>query len=370
MLKKINKKLPEIFSFSIWDTSAFLYIMAFAFIICGILQWFGESESYVSMLFILAVFLTSRFTNGYFYGILASFIGVFSVNYVFTYPYFDLNFTLSGYPLTFLSMFSVSIITCTMTTRLLEHEKIMRDIEREKIRANLLRSVSHDLRTPLTTIMGAASAVLENADTLPKETQKELLGGVVDEAKWLVSMVENLLSITKINSETTKLATRDEAAEEIIDEAVRKFKTRFPAMRVKVSIPEDFLIVPMDAILIEQVLINLMENAVFHGKNTTLIDVSLSKLGKNACFLVSDNGSGIPAEYLTHIFEDTAMYRAQPSGDNTKNMGIGLSVCSTIIRSHGGTITAENMPEGGASFLFMLPIKEEYYGDQAENTDS
>ncbi|MGE4485528.1 MAG: sensor histidine kinase, partial [Oscillospiraceae bacterium] len=88
------------------------------------------------------------------------------------------------------------------------------------------------------------------------------------------------------------------------------------------------------------------------------------------CFLVSDNGIGIPAEYLTYIFEDTAMYRTQSSGDNTKNMGIGLSVCSTIIRSHGGTITAENKPESGAAFLFTLPMKEEYDGDQAENTDS
>lgn len=363
MIKKILKKLPEIFPLSVRDISAFFFIMAFSFIICGILQWFGESESYVSMLFILAVFLTSRFTSGYFFGILASFLGVFGVNYVFTYPYFAFNFTLSGYPLTFLSMFSVSIITCTMTTRLLEHEKIKRDIEREKIRANLLRSVSHDLRTPLTTIIGAASAVLENGDMFTEEKRKELLSGIVDEATWLVRMVENLLSITKINSETAKIATRDEVAEEIIDEAVRKFKTRFPGMSVKVSIPEEVLIAPMDAILIEQVLINLMENAASHGKTTTRIDVSLSRSGKNVCFSVSDNGSGIPAEFLDCIFKDTAMYRTQSPGDATKNMGIGLSVCSSIVRSHGGTISAKNRPTGGAAFRFTLPMKEDYHGD-------
>lgn len=161
------------------------------------------------------------------------------------------------------------------------------------MRANLLRSVSHDIRTPLTSIVGSTSAVLENPG-LSLTEQHELLEDVRNEAQWLIRVVENLLSITRMGDPQTHITTVPEAAEEVLGEAVQKFHRHFPSVTVSVSVPDELLIVPMDAILIEQVLSNLMENAVVHGKTTTEIQLTLRARGNDACFTVSDNGEGIP----------------------------------------------------------------------------
>ena len=346
---------PRLFSFTLRDLliSAAIFICALA--LCILLRRLDSSDGFAAPVFVLAVLLISRFTNGYVFGTLAAILSVVGINYIFTFPYWEFNFTMTGYPLTFLVMLCVSLVTCTMTTKIKQQEQFRMESEREKMRANLLRSVSHDIRTPLTSIVGATSAVLETPDLSP-EQQRQLLEDVRDDAQWLVRVVENLLSITRMG-EDPKLSKQPEAAEEVLGEVARKFRKHYPGVKVSVSVPEELLIVPMDAILIEQVMTNLLENAVRHGKNTTRIALSVRREDNNAVFAVQDNGGGIPKKLLPVLFSGTLRHSDTPTGDGKRNMGLGLSVCSAIVRAHGGTMAAQNKDDG-AEFTFRLPMME------------
>ena len=327
-------------------------ILAAATLICLLLRQMDEGDIYVSMIFLLAVAVVARITDGFVYGIAASVIGVLGVNFAFTKPYFKFCLSLSGYPLAFLSMLAVSVTTSAMTTQIKRQEEQRYRAELEEMRANLLRAVSHDLRTPLTSISGVASVLVSQPD-MPVENRQRLLREIADDSEWLIRMVENLLSITRINAQPANLHKNSEAAEEIISEAVRKFRKRFPEMPVEIALPEDLLLVPMDPILIEQVLGNLMENAVLHAQTATRIQVRLTQEGDSAVFEVSDDGVGVEPKRLKEIFD------AVSTSDDGRGMGIGLSVCKAIILAHGGDIEASNRAGGGACFRFRLPMKEE-----------
>ena len=174
-------------------------IMGAATIVCLALQHFSEADTHVPLLFVLAVVIVARFTEGYVYGILSAMAAVVLVNYVFTYPYFELNFSITGYPLTFVVMLATAVMVSALTTQIKWQEQIRLEVEKEKTRANLLRAVSHDIRTPLTSIQASASGILDNYDALGRQEKVELLEGIRDESRWLIRMVENLLSITRIN---------------------------------------------------------------------------------------------------------------------------------------------------------------------------
>lgn len=319
----------------------------------------GDGGNAVPLVFVLAVLLIARFTDGYLYSLVATFISVIGVNYAFTYPYFAFNFTITGYPLTFLAMFTVSLVVSMLTDQVKRQSRIKAEADKEKMKANLLRAVSHDLRTPLTSIIGSSAAVLENYDVLTDEAKRDLIGHVREDAQWLVRLVENMLSITRINEGTVKINKTPEAAEEIAAEAVSKFKKRFDALPVRVSVPSALLLVPMDAILIEQVLINLMENVVLHGGTATEIEVRIWREGENACFSVMDDGQGIDKHVLPKLFEELFPHADEMNGDGRRNMGIGLSACMSIVRAHGGNMSAQNRMEGGACVSFTLPMEEE-----------
>ena len=332
-------------------------ILAGAMMVCAATSRFTQGDGHVGFIFVLAVVFVSRLTEGYFWGIFASFFGVFCVNLVFTFPYWEFNFSMTGYPLTFVTLLAVSVTISATTTRLKRQERAQREIEREAMRADLLRAMSHDIRTPLTSIVGNTAAVLEDRGALSEEQKRSLLRDVNEDAQWLIRMVENILSITRMRGGASELVTEYEAAEEILDAAARKFAKRFPQTAVSLSVPDEVLMVPMDATLIQQVLLNLMENAVIHGGARTL-SLSVGRDGALARFTVADDGRGVPPERLPTLFD--GQYAPQSGGsDGKKNMGIGLSVCRTVIRAHGGTITAANRADGGACFCFYLPLKEE-----------
>lgn len=334
-------------------------ILAIAFGIGFFLHYSIIETVEIVPIFILAVLLISRFTDGYFYGIIASVISILGVNYAFTYPYFSLNFTISGYPLTFAVMLCVSVMVSALTTRAKRQEKIKAEIELEKSRANLLRGISHDIRTPLTSIIGSSSAFLDNSAKLSDEAKRELVSDIRDEANWLVRIVENVLSITKINQSSAEISKNPELIEEIIEVAAIKFKKQFPNISLLTSVPESILFVPMDATLIGQVIFNLLENAVIHGEKTTEVSLSVAKGGREVIFSVCDNGAGILKGLLPHLFDSSFINGKEKRSDTKRNMGIGLSVCKTIIKAHGGVIWAENQKNGGAAFHFTLPIDEE-----------
>lgn len=341
------------------DMGITIALLGAAALVCASLNALGHSDSMVPLVFVLAVLLTARCTEGYFYGMFASVVSVFGVNYMFTYPYFEFNFTLTGYPFTFITMFAVSMVVGMLTEQVKRQERLRSIADQEKMKANLLRSVSHDIRTPLTSILGSSNVVLEHYGDLSDEEKKELIGHVREEAQWLVRLVENILSITRINNGAVCLKKYPEAAEEIVSEAVTKFKKN-QNMPVQVSVPDELLMVPMDATLIEQVLVNLMENVVNHAREATGIRLSVARMENGLVrFCVEDNGKGIDADVLPKLFEELFPHAGEKNADGRRNMGIGLSACMSIVRAHGGTMSAENREQGGACVCFDLPMEEE-----------
>lgn len=315
----------------------------------------------IALLYILAILVIGLLSSDYICGGVAALTSVILINYWFTYPFSKLDFSLSGYPMTFLVMLTLSLSISTIMIHLKEKTRILKEqegqlieAEKEKMRANLLRSVSHDIRTPLTSIVGATSTILETPTLSPAE-QRDLLADVRDDAQWLIQVVENLLSITRIGSDPACIHKEAEPAEELLGVAVQKFRKRYPAVSVEVCAPEALLFVPMDAILIGQVLSNLLENAVLHGKTTTKIDLSVQSDHGDALFSVRDNGQGIAPELLPTLFDGTLKHGETTACDGKRNMGLGLSVCLAIVRAHGGTMEAQNLADG-AEFTFRLPL--------------
>ena len=319
-----------------------------------------SDTSYVAVIFFLDVFLTALLTDGYLFSILIAVTGVLCVDYVFTEPYWEISFTLAGFPLTFIVMMFISVVTGMLTSRAKQVEILKREAERERIHSNLLRAVSHDIRTPLTGIVGATDVLMEQEETLTAEQRHQLVSAANEDARWLIRIVENLLSITRIGAQgdDTKVTKTLAVAEEVIEGAVAKFTKRGNQLPVHVHLPQEVLLVPMDELLIEQVLLNLLENAAIHGEGATEIDVTLERHDDMARITVEDNGVGIAHDKLDNLFDSSAHQSQQ--GDRKRNMGIGLSVCKTVMQAHDGTIRGENVSRhGGARFVIELPMEEE-----------
>ena len=371
MLKKIWEKLKQYAPMSLKGWFVYFLAMGLASALCQILRQVSSSDVHVPLIFVLVVLVVSLMTDGYFYGTLAALTSVVTVNYAFTYPYAKMDFSFYGYPLTFMTMLTVGVAVSTLTSRVKEQDVLRMESEREKARANLLRAVSHDLRTPLTSISGSISAVLEGDDSLSPQQSRELLEDARKDADWLCRMVENLLSVTRINGDSPRgLNKQEELLEEVLGEAVMNFKKRRADVEVTVSAPDTPLFVPMDAMLIEQVLLNLMDNAVAHGGCTDRVWVAGEREGSSALISVTDNGHGIPARIMDRLFDGSLQFTGDLSPDNTRGIGIGLTVCRTIVEAHGGRIKAENIPGQGARFSFTLALggsENEYKG---QDTDS
>lgn len=351
VMGKKNKK-------RIFDVLLTFAILGFSCGVSFLFQRFDVSEQ-ITTLFAFSVFLISLFTDGYRYGIVATVASVFIINYAFTYPYFNMDFTIPANIISAIIMLVISVLTSAFTTRMKEWQRIKVESEAERMRANLLRAVSHDLRTPLTTIYGASSSIITNYEKLSDTQKLQMAGGIKEDSEWLIRMVENLLSITRIDSGNVKLIKTPTVLEELIDSVILKFKKRYPEQRVELDIPDELIVIPMDAILIEQVIINLLENAIHHAKEFTRLSLRVFVLDNRAIFEVSDNGCGIAAEKLERIFTGYMDSKENSSDSKPRNAGIGLSVCATIIKAHGGSITAENAKSGGAVFRFSLEIEED-----------
>ena len=333
-----------------------LYIVTV--IACMLLRSLDKTgdTSYVAMLFLTDVFLTAVLTDGYLFSILCAVLGVFSVDYIFTEPYWHISFTLAGFPLTFLVMMTISILAGALASRAKQMEATQRQMTREKMRGNLLRGMGHDIRTPLTGIVGATDVLLKQDETLTPQQRRELLQSINEEAKWLMRVSENLLSITRIDGENAGVKKTPELVEEIIEGSVSKFLRHYQGIAVQVHLPEEPMLVPMDPLLMQQVLFNLMENAARHGETVKQIDISLYQKEDKAILEVADDGVGIAHSRLEHLFDGT-LHPEEGREDARRDMGIGLSVCRTVVTAHGGTITAENQKKGGALFRITLPIE-------------
>ena len=316
-MQRASKRAPQ------WlrDLGVFILVMGGAVGICMLLSaCYDDNNPFATSVFILAVVLISRFTNGYLPGVLAAAVGVVGVNYLFTYPFHEFNLSIDGYPLTFAVMLVVSVLVSTLTTQIKRQEQLRYEAEKDRMRANLLRSVSHDIRTPLAAIMGL-SATVEEGETLS------------DEGRGMV--------------------------EEIVGSAIRRFRKNCGTdIPIAVTKPEEILLVPMDATLIEQVLLNLLENVARHSPSATEIFIEIRDEGSRVWLTVADNGDGIPPQLLGVLFDGYLPLGAVEASDRSRHMGIGLSVCRAIVRAHGGEIYARNRVGGGAEFRFWLPAEE------------
>ena len=263
-----------------------ILIFCSAFAVNLLIQKLFTTQTLVPMIFVFGVFLISLKTHGYRYGIISAIVSVFAVNFAFTYPYYVFDFFVGESILSAVIMLAVAVSTSTLNSRIRDQEKLRTENEKERMRGNLLRAISHDLRTPLTSIYGSSSTLISKYDALPKEQQLKLLGEIQEDS--------------------------------------------------------------------EQVLLNLLENAVFHAKGMTELTLSVSLVGDKAVFEVADNGCGIPEDALQKIFTGSYEKSAAPVDGTRSNMGIGLSVCAAIVKAHGSEITAENRKGGGAVFRFAL----------------
>lgn len=345
-------------------------ILGAATAVNGVLHDYFSTLGNSVELYILSVLLISLNTTGYVWGILGAFAGVLCVNYFFTFPFTNFNFTLEGYPLSFVVMLTVSVSISTLSgrvkkqrefakerTRLIEAQQNMQiETEKEKMRGNLLRAISHDLRTPLTGILSASGVLIDSRDMIDEKGRIELLNGIHEDAEWLLRMVENVLSVTRISGGAPSLHKVSEPLDEVFSQVAAKARKRFPEIQLTMHIPEQVTMVPMDEMLIVQVLVNLVDNAIRHGGGEKVELYAQNEPGQ-VRITVRDHGRGIPLEDLDKLFEGFGV-RDKPSSDATRGLGIGLSICRTIVEGHGGQISACNSSDGGACVSFTLPIEE------------
>lgn len=238
-----------------------------------------------------------------------------------------------------------------------EKQAIEMETQQERLRSNLLRAVSHDLRTPLTGICGNAGVLMEKSGVLSEEKKQEIYRSVYDDAMWLVNLTENLLSITRIENGTLALRMEAELVEDVIYEALRHLGRNAKEHKISVELQDDLLMAQMDARLIVQVIINIVNNALKYTPTGSEVKICAEKKGNQAQISISDNGPGIPKESKEHLFD---MFYTVSTGksDNHRGLGLGLSLCKSIVLAHGGEITVTDHVPHGAVFSFTLPLKE------------
>ena len=248
----------------------------------------------------------------------------------------------------------------------LENEKNAREKEEaailaknEQLRANLLRAISHDLRTPLTSISGNADNLLANYQKMDDNTRKRTFTDIYDDSMWLINLVENLLAITRIEGGQVNLIQSVELMDEGIAEALRHINRKSKEHTIHITSSEELLLASIDAKLIVQVIINLVDNAIKYTSVGSVIEVHTEKNTEKRQVVVSisDNGPGIPDDQKLHIFE--MFYTGKTTvADSHRSLGLGLALCHSIIEAHNGTLILTDHAPHGCNFIFTLPLSE------------
>ncbi len=238
-----------------------------------------------------------------------------------------------------------------------EKQRMEENARQETLRANLLRSISHDLRTPLTIISGNAALLMENMGNLDEARRQKLYDSIYDDAIWLNGLVENLLMITRTENGTMSINAQPEFVAEAIEEALRHMDRNAIRRHISTAVENDLLMAQMDAVLIVQVLMNLLNNAVKYTPEGAHIVVGAKQQGEHALIWVEDDGDGVPEGEETQVF-DLFYTGVKRSPDSRRGIGLGLALCKSIVQAHGGEIEVENLSPHGARFWFTLPIAE------------
>lgn len=235
-----------------------------------------------------------------------------------------------------------------------ERNQIALQTQRESLQANLLRAVSHDLRTPLTNINGSVGILMGKDQTLKPEVREQLYTAIDDDTNWLINMTENLLAATQLETDRTKLKTAPELLEDLFQSAVRQLDRRARDHHISVDLEDQTLMASMNAGMIQRVIINMMNNAIQYTPKDSHIILSGTRRKGWVEISVSDDGPGIPDEAKKHLFD--LFYTAeQGKPDSKRGLGLGLHLCQSIVNAHGGTITVSDHAPSGTTFRFTLP---------------
>ncbi len=227
----------------------------------------------------------------------------------------------------------------------------------EQLRANLLRSISHDLRTPLTSISGNASNLLSNGALFDEKTKNQMYSDIYEDSIWLINLVENLLSVSRLEEGRMNLHLSTELMDDVVGEALRHISRKRADYQIQVENSEDYLLARIDARLIVQVIINLVDNAIKYTPPGSRISIGWKQQGQFIAVWVADNGPGISAQAKPHIF-DMFYTAANQIADSRRSMGLGLALCKSIVNAHGGEISVADQKPHGSIFTFTVPAGE------------
>jgi two-component system sensor histidine kinase KdpD len=253
-----------------------------------------------------------------------------------------------------LSTYATQIALALERDRLAEESRRAHvEMETEKLRSSLLAAVSHDLRTPLAVIAGSASSLAERFDALDAPTRRELMQTICDESQRLGRLVENLLQMTRLSAGQLTVDKQWLPIDEVIGSALKRLDNELAGARVRVDVPADLPLSQFDSVLIEQVLMNLLDNAIKYSSHPADIVVRAEKLPSGVAVEVLDRGGGIQPGDENRLFD--LFYRGTQAPTDRRGTGLGLSICRAIVLAHGGTIEIANRPDGGARVRFTLP---------------
>ena len=363
-----KKKKKNAYISVLKDFGISLIILAAATIAGYLFKLGGLTDSNIIMLYIIAVLVISILTSKIYYCLGSSIVGVLVFNYLFTYPEFSFSAHDAGYPVTFLTMFITALIAGTLANKLKRNTLIAEQNAREKeeaallaqneqLRANMLRTISHDLRTPLTSISGNASTLISGGTALDETARQQIYTDIFSESMWLIEMVENLLYATRIEDGRMQLNISVEILDDIVQEAVKHTERTHSKRNIIVDMLDEIIPVMADANLIVQVIVNLMDNAVKYSDENSDVTVTVRRENAYAVISVSDHGTGISDEEKEKVF-DMFYTGGSRSSDSRRSLGLGLALCRSIITSHGGTISVSDNIPNGTVVSFTLPIGE------------
>jgi two-component system sensor histidine kinase KdpD len=287
----------------------------------------------------------------------ATFFSVLAFDFFFVPPRFSFAVSDTQYLFMFLVMLVVGLSISNLTARVRrqaeKNQQAQMQIETERLRSSLLSSISHDLRTPLAAITGSTSSLLEDGEILDPATRRDLLENIYEESERLSRLVNNLLEMTQLEAGSVPLHSEMHHIGEIVGSAISRLEKEIQGHPLTTQIPPDLPLVPMDGLLMEQVLINLLDNALKYTPDKTPIHLSAWTEGARLGVRISDRGPGLPLGDLDHLFEK--FYRGAQK-EKRSGAGLGLAICKGIVQIHGGTIRALNQTVGGAVFEFYIPL--------------
>lgn len=330
-----------------------------------VISWTLLGRQYLAdvvMVYLLGTVLIAL-RYGYGPSVITAILSVLCFNFFFIPPYYTFVVEDPRNLVTFAVMFLVAVVISGLTKRAQDEANAARrfaaeayqaqlQVETERLRNALLSSVSHDLRTPLAVVTGAAGALLE--DGVEPAARRELTETIVQEAERLHRLVQNLLDMTRLEAGALRVKREWQALEEVIGSALLRVEKMLVGREVKTQIPAQLTLVPLDSILIEQVLVNLLENAAKYSPTGSPIEIHVRAVDKGVEVEVADRGVGLPAGEESRVFEKFYRARSSPGG-----AGLGLTICQGIVTAHGGQIMAAVREGGGACFRFTLPVEGE-----------